>query len=291
MSNLMDFNATIDLIIRELDEAREIIEDLKKLPGMPLLEIEIARSKCKNAAEFIAMLKEVKEVPAPASTPVQPSVPEPEKPDLPGKETNLFKMPDPIIIPAGDKQAKQVYNNEPREKSVPSRSEKNKAESQFEIKKEVSRQEEKKEVSRHEEKKNVSHAAKTEDPKDPGLPEIDETEKKPFVAPIIADTFSHLANRYNENLSEKQDDDFSFSHGRHYTSISDAIGVNDRFYYIREVFNGDREAYTEAISRLEKAGSTGEAREILKSYRKDAHENKASKELIDLVKRKFGPHE
>ncbi len=54
----MDFNKTVDLIIRDLEEAREIIDDLKNYPGVPVIQIEMARSKCRNVAEVIAMLKD-----------------------------------------------------------------------------------------------------------------------------------------------------------------------------------------------------------------------------------------
>ncbi len=53
----MDFNATIDLIIKDLQEAREIIDDLKKCPGIPVLQVELAKAKCKSAGEVIALLK------------------------------------------------------------------------------------------------------------------------------------------------------------------------------------------------------------------------------------------
>ena len=56
----MDFNATIDLIIKDLNEAREIIDDLKKYPGVPALQVELAKSKCKSAGEVIALLKNLK---------------------------------------------------------------------------------------------------------------------------------------------------------------------------------------------------------------------------------------
>ena len=61
----MDFNATIDLIIRDLEEAREIIDDLKKYPGVPVLQVELAKSKCKAAGEVIALLKTIKESESP----------------------------------------------------------------------------------------------------------------------------------------------------------------------------------------------------------------------------------
>ncbi len=57
----MDLNATIDIIIKDLNEVRDIIDDLKKYPGVPALQIELAKSKCKSAAEVIALLKDLHE--------------------------------------------------------------------------------------------------------------------------------------------------------------------------------------------------------------------------------------
>ena len=56
----MDFNATIDLIIKDLRDASDIIDDLKKYPGVPQLQVELAKSKCKSAGEVIALLKTLK---------------------------------------------------------------------------------------------------------------------------------------------------------------------------------------------------------------------------------------
>ena len=53
----MDFNATIDLIIRDLNEAREIIDDLKNYPGVPALELSSQNQNVKSAGEAIALLK------------------------------------------------------------------------------------------------------------------------------------------------------------------------------------------------------------------------------------------
>ena len=53
----MDFNSTIDLIIKDLNAASEIIDDLKKYPGVPAIQVELAKSKCKSAGDVIGMLK------------------------------------------------------------------------------------------------------------------------------------------------------------------------------------------------------------------------------------------
>ena len=57
----MDFSSNIDLIIRDLTEVCEIIDDLKNYPGVPAFQVEIAKSKCRGAAELIALLKNVRE--------------------------------------------------------------------------------------------------------------------------------------------------------------------------------------------------------------------------------------
>jgi hypothetical protein len=57
----MDFNATIDLIIKDLKEAGDIIDDLKKYPGVPALQVELAKLKCRSAGECIAILKTLRE--------------------------------------------------------------------------------------------------------------------------------------------------------------------------------------------------------------------------------------
>lgn len=243
----MDFNATIDLIIRELDEARDIMEDLKKFDGAPLLEIELAKSKIRNAGEVIAFLKDRRE--GAGSNRKQETV-------VPEKQG---RMPEP-----------------PAERQAPVITESRTAKPEPEKK--------------QAEKEKTLEIEPEEERKDPGKPEP-ASEQKPFVAPIIADTFSHLANRFNEQLGENQSDDFSYTHGRHYTSLSDAIGVNDRFYFIRELFDGDREAYNSAVSKLETAGSLTQAKEMIMGFRKNKGDDEAAKHLIELVKRKFSPHE
>ncbi|HLN54677.1 MAG TPA: hypothetical protein VK207_01725 [Bacteroidales bacterium] len=242
----MDFNATIDLIIRELDEARDIMEDLKKIDGAPVLEIELAKSKIRNAGEVIAFLKDRRE--GAGSSRKQETV-------VPAKQN---RQPEPPVEHHAPVTESKPVTPEPEKKQV--------------------RKEETLEIEPEEEKK------------DPGKPEQG-SEQKPFVAPIIADTFSHLANRFNEQIGENQSEDFSYTHGRHYTSLSDAIGVNDRFYFIRELFDGDREAYNAAVSKLETAGSLPQAKEIIMGFRKNKSDDEAAKHLLELIRRKFSPHE
>jgi hypothetical protein len=79
----MDFNTTIDIILNDLREVREIIDDLRNYPGLPVLQIELAKSKCRSAEEVITLLKTLKPAitESVASTvETTPSEPVPEKP-------------------------------------------------------------------------------------------------------------------------------------------------------------------------------------------------------------------
>ena len=194
----MDFNATVDLILKDLDEARKIIDDLKNYPGVPVLQVELAKSKCKSAGEVIALLKTLKH--------------------------------DEVRPETGIRQAPPVM---------------------------------KKEEAVH--------------------PPDKQTEST-----IIADTFG-LTERINEQMGSLRDDDnvSDIIKTKPLTNLADAIGVNDKFLFIRELFSGSPESYNQAISRLDHAASFSDAREVLMSYTGGNKETEVVKQLLDLVKRKF----
>ena len=192
----MDFNATIDLIIRDLDEAREIIDDLKRYPGVPALQVELAKSKCKSAGEVIALLKNLQ---------------------------SDASRESPVL-----------------EKMVP-----------------------------------------------------DQPEKKSSELIIIADTFSLQPNRLNEQLGTRKGDEgvSAILKTKQLASLSEVIGVNDRFLYIREIFSGNKDAYSQAITRLDNAENITDARAVIMSYTGDNNENEAVELLLELVKRKLPSNE
>jgi len=218
----MDFNSTVDLIIRDLDEARDIIDDLKNYPGVPLIQVELAKSKCKSAAEVIALLKNQQK-----DTYTRPQKPSREQSQEPVRK----------------REEKRVKENLPA--SVP-------------------------------EKKDIDLR--------PGGQSVN----KPGESTIVADTFG-LSDRLNETMGTRRDDEgvADILKSKPLTSLSEAIGVNDRFLFIREVFNGNQEDYNQAIKKLDSAASLDEAKSVLMSYSSDSKENEAVKQLLSLVKRKF----
>ncbi len=218
----MDFNATIDLIIKDLNEAREIIDDLKNYPGVPLIQVELAKSKCKSAAEIIALLKNL-----------QNSVPITEQ---------------KVVI-----KRESARSTKKEEKPV----------------------------------KEVLH--ESSHIKD-NIPE--QSSFKSTESTIVADTFG-LSDGINEKMGSLRDENgvSDIIKSKPLTNLSEAIGVNDRFLFIRELFSGNPEAYSQAIIRLDNAESFEDAKAVIMSYSGDNKETDAVRQLLSLIKRKFLPDE
>ncbi|MBN1925014.1 MAG: hypothetical protein JW798_04195 [Prolixibacteraceae bacterium] len=74
--------------------------------------------------------------------------------------------------------------------------------------------------------------------------------------------------------------------GKPVTSIKAAIGINDRFLYLRELFQNNNEDFETSISTLDKLGSFIEAIEYLEKNFK-WQKNETSLKFMELVKRRF----
>jgi hypothetical protein len=238
----MDFSATIDLIIKDLKEASDIIEDLKKYPGVPALQVELAKMKCKSAGEVIAMLKTMKDYsPAAEKEPVLQKKVQKQTP----REENK-----PLVVPDNVPPVIKVTKTE-----VPP----------FEIEPQV--------ILKESEPTKILNIEQE--------------------SSILADKFSHLSNSFNEKLASlKSDEEIAdILKTKPLTTLSEAIGVNDKFLFIREIFNGNQNDYVQALSRLEIAENLTDARAVIMSYTGDNIESDAVKQLLDLMKRKLPSNE
>ncbi len=114
---------------------------------------------------------------------------------------------------------------------------------------------------------------------------MDEEEKADDKRKILGDSFSKeksvndLIDLEKFNLEQKLSN-------RPVTSIKSAIGINDRFQFIRELFNGDPEIFSKTVNDLDAKNDIGEAVEYLQqnfNWKK----NETSLKFVNLVKRRF----
>ncbi|HZM12560.1 MAG TPA: hypothetical protein VFB86_00120 [Bacteroidales bacterium] len=106
--------------------------------------------------------------------------------------------------------------------------------------------------------------------------------------PILADKFSAAQIIGKKVSSVKQDEVISsVMHNKPISDIGAAIGINDKFYFIRELFSGDTRAYQDTIKRLNSSGSLGEAMKILDENTVMGSDPAAQSSFVDIVRRKF----
>ncbi len=105
---------------------------------------------------------------------------------------------------------------------------------------------------------------------------------------ILADKFTSSDTIGEKTTSVKQDEVItSVIHSKPISDIGTAIGINDKFYFIRELFSGDSRAYQDTIRRLNTSASLGEAMKILDDSTVMGSDPAAQSSFVDVVRRKF----
>ncbi len=115
--------------------------------------------------------------------------------------------------------------------------------------------------------------------------ELDEEEVVEKANQRLGDSFSKersvndLIDVENTKLEHKLSN-------RPVASIKTSIGINDRFQYIRELFEGNAEIFSKAVSELDAKTDIKEAVEYLQQNFK-WKKNETSLKFVNLVKRRF----
>ena len=196
----MDFSTTIDIIIKDLREIGAIVDDFKKYPDVPGLQIELVKSKCRYAEEIISLLKTYGPVDAMEMIPEEATL----RPGKAGSE-KLIELTD---------EGSFAEENGPETDPV-----------------------------------------------------------KEVAEPV--------------NNKKETGDISSVIRSIPLSDLSGAIRLNERFLFIREIFDGNITAYEEAVTKLNRAESVADAKAIIMSYTGDAEETEVVSQLLEIVKRKM----
>jgi hypothetical protein len=267
----MDFSATIDLIIKDLKEASDIIDDLKRYPGVPALQVELAKLKCRSAGECIAILKNLKETsslvekePVVQEIAREESIIQEKVQIEPVKQVNMKK--EPLVLNMVESQPEAAEEKQVQELLI------------------IQPAEEKREVAVP---RSEVHPPVVKEPEHKKIP-VREQE-----SPILADKFNNVTNTFHDKLGiiNNQDDLTSKLKSQPIDSLPDAIDINNKFLFIREIFKGNHDDYHQAISRLGNVENLTDAKAVIMSYTGGNEESEAVKQLLDLVKRKLPANE
>jgi hypothetical protein len=104
---------------------------------------------------------------------------------------------------------------------------------------------------------------------------------------ILAEKFS-AESSINENLAEKLGNEVDAKLlGQPIDNISRNIGINDRFFIIRELFEGEPDRYISMVNALDNAENYQAASSILKEQFEGNMDHEGVEILIGLLKRRY----
>lgn len=237
----MDLKSTITIILKDLEDARNILDDLKKYQDVPAFQIELAKAKCRSAEDVIRVLGEMNFEQGEISKPIE-KIQEPEEIEL------LRSKPEENLIV--DAPNLQIIEEDIEEVVIT-------------------------ESLLDEIVEAPANDWQTE-------------EKKGNKSQILADTFKKNSS-INEQIAHKRHDDENseISKMKPLKNLTEAIGINEKFMFIRELFNGNPDLYKQTLEELNISNNIDSAFTLLSESAPGTSGTEAFDQLLDLVKRKL----
>jgi hypothetical protein len=118
----------------------------------------------------------------------------------------------------------------------------------------------------------------------PVMVEIPKPENQNQEKAVIGETFQKERS-LNDAIGEQKSTESVLTNGP-ISSLRAAIGLNDRFLFIREIFNNNTEKYNTVIENLDKLETIQQAVEYLKANL-SLQKNDTSMKFVELLKRRF----
>jgi hypothetical protein len=115
-------------------------------------------------------------------------------------------------------------------------------------------------------------------------PEINFPEEKEELKKKETEPTFQKDRSLNDAIGEKKEVETNLTSP--ITSLRAAIGLNDRFLFIREIFNNNSEKYNTIIDQLDKMETIQQAVDYLK-VNLSLQKNETSMKFVDLLKRRF----
>ena len=277
----MENKKLVKILTKDLAELEELIAEIKTRKHFELYEMEFVHTRVKGVLHMMQLLNT-------STDQVLPPAPD-DNIKLEELKENVEKVseltsdikpvtnieveenkedkekPLPGIIPEPEK--KQEEPKKPDESPVPG----------------IVPQPPKESDDKQEEERNLASPINVDESSDDDLV-LEDIPEKVEVNSRLGDSF--LKNRsVNDLISGKVKHDYKFSN-RPVPTIQSAIGINDRFQYIRELFNGDNKKYLETVKTLDSMDNIKQAVEYLRNNFK-WKKNDTSLKFVDLVKRRF----
>ncbi len=250
----MNFKKTLQILSKDIEEIEKILDEIEISSPASRMEMKLAVSKLKNLRENFALFGDLLAEPA-------PSPPPPPEPPAPQEE--------PVAPPP---QAKPV--EEKKEEIIPEP-----------LPEDTNEEEETAEPLAEETKDTAPAEEETSQEMPAEAPEKKEGKGKKVR---LSDTL-HTSHGYrNEQLGrEHSGEDLSSRLSKSaVTDLRKIINLNEKFMFIRDLFDGDKQRYEETIRVINEATSRRQAEDFLAGFRWDK-KSEAARRFLELSQRKL----
>lgn len=254
----MEVKTTIEKLIKDIQDIEKTISRLRNSSHIPQIEIDLVLSRLREAYDVALGLNKSRE--SAGDQPSEQISPGIESTGDPGEFEGTEK---PAETPQPVELGKTVTREAPEGQD-------------FELEQEPETGSVKKE-----------EPILVEERKEEAPEEKTSTDKKPPV--IVADRFKDSKKFMNETLAKNMPtkDLSSKLQSKPLGDIGKAIGINDRFLFIKELFDGDSKKFDETINVLNNAPNFNEAFNYLSENFSWNMDDPSVQKLLELARRKL----
>lgn len=295
----MDNKKLFKFLLKDISEIEELFAE-KGTDGFDELEMEFIRTRF-NGAKHIIQLLSKKDVPAQrvmVSAPDKSAVatePEPAEMKNSVNPQATFSDEEKESLAALSDFEEELKQEESKPEPVVQEEEVAATEQEHKIEKEIASEGESEVIAEQEEESapEVEEEITEEEPKAEEVKEEPVREIEPEEEPEAVAISNRIGDRIiteksvNDLLSGNGDKKLEYKISNSpVQSIQAAIGINDRYQYIRELFSGNAETFAKTVVDLDNLGNIQEAVAYLHENFK-WKKNETSLKFVNLVKRRF----
>ncbi|MCU4165949.1 hypothetical protein [Carboxylicivirga caseinilyticus] len=268
----MEREALIDIILNDLNEMRTLVSTFKGKPLINSAFINLAKTKLNNISEELNLLEAVQNEPAPVKENTESSMTSAARTSTPAEDAEE-------IAESSKKFASGEASEKPQEtQPVEEVKTEVKNEPVAEVKPEPVI-----EVKTEEATRVVAETKVITE--EPPKETVEKTVEKKNT--VLGEQIHTEVKSVNEQIAVKKEGSHFTQIGKPVDDVRKAIGINDRFYYQRELFGGSMELLNQTLDQLNQMDSFESARQFLQSNFKWEEDNEVSQSFIKNIQRRF----
>ena len=274
----MENKKLVKILLRDMTELEGMIAEIKTKRDFDALEMEIIHTRARSILQLMQLLREMEPAGVVQEIPVNEKsefIPSPKE-DIVEEE---IKSEEETVTETTPETKKSAETLEEEDLIESHEVKKDEVKEQKEVKIEVP--EIQQEVKMEMQERVEEDIAVTENETN----EVELEEEEQIEAnQRLGDSFLK-GKSVNDILTDQNKLEFKLSN-RPVESIQSAIGINDRFQYIRELFDGSAEKFAQTVTDLDGLKNINEAVKYLQTNFK-WKKNETSLKFVNLIKRRF----